>query len=146
MNHALGVQSLVEAIDSRNRNGSLNDDLIAAEIAAAQSHVGFGTWVIGQIRKGFALIGIRRAERPETLEESVARLASVSPHLLDDIGLDAKGHLAIPEEVPAGRGLVRTRLVESDAEAMKPAAEAIKPVAPVGISSGYPFGNIAAAE
>ena len=146
MNHALGVQSLVDAIDSRKRNGSLNDDLIAAEMAAAQAHVGFGTWVIGRIRKGFAVIGIRRAERPETLEESVARLASVSPHLLDDIGLDAKGQLAITEDVPSGREPGRTRLVESDAEAMKPPVEATKPIVSVGISSGYPFGNIAAAE
>jgi hypothetical protein len=146
MNHALGIQNLVEAIDSGNRKASLNDDLIAAEMAMARTRVGIGKRFIDRIRVWLAAIGTKLAKRPETLEQSVARLASVSPHLLDDIGLNADGHLSIVEDVPAGRGLVCTRLVGVDARAPKPVAIATNRVVHVGRSSGHPFGSIAAAE
>jgi hypothetical protein len=146
MNHGLGVQYLVDAIDRGNRNASLNDDLIAAEMAAAQNRVGLWTRVIGRIRTAFSAIGTNRAKRPETLEESVERLARVSPHLLDDIGLTAAGHLPVLEDVPAGRGLVRTQLSDAKGAAPKSAAAATTPACHVGHTGGHPFGNIAPAE
>jgi hypothetical protein len=146
MNHGLAWTHLVEAIKTSERQDNLNDDLIGAELAARQNRVGFGQSIIGHVRHGFAAIRARLAKRPETLEESLMRLANVSPHLLDDIGITASGELPVIEEVHAGRGLVRSQLVETKVEAEKVAPVAPKPVAVVELPVGRQFGGLAAAE
>lgn len=146
MNHGLAWTHLVEAIKISDRKDNLNDDLIAAERAASRNRVGFGQSIISHVRHGFAAFRARLAKRPETLEESLMRLANVSPHLLDDIGITASGELPLIEEVHAGRGLVRSQLVETKVEAEKDAPVAPKPVAVADLPGGRQFGGLAAAE
>lgn len=120
MNHGLGVNHVVEAFGDRHGHEQLNDDLKVAAMMNARTRGGFGRRVAMGLRSGLAAIGAKLSGGPETFEESVARLASVSPHLLDDVGLQAEGKVAPVEEVHAGRGLVRTRLVEDRADAATP--------------------------
>jgi len=146
MNHGLGFKHLLDAIDRTGAKHSLIDDLLAAEMATARNHIGFRAWIVAKVCLGLAAVGSMRPRRQESLDDALARLANVSPHLLDDIGMKAD-LLAIDSEfVPAGRGLVRCRLVSDEIEVSKSPAAAAKPVVEVDRSIRQPVIGLAPAE
>jgi hypothetical protein len=146
MSHGLQFKYLLDAIDCSGARHNLNDDLVAAETAAARNDIGFRARIVAKVCLGLAAVGSMRRRRPESLDDALARLASVSPHLLDDIGM--KADLLAPDSgyVPAGRGLVRRRQVSDEIEVSKSPPDAAKPFVEVGRSVRQPVIGVAPAE
>ncbi len=146
MSHGREFKYLLDAMDCSGARHNLNDDLVAAEMAAARKHIGFRARIVARLCLGLAAVGSMRRRRPESLDDAHARLASVSPNLLDDIAMKADLPAPYSGHVPAGRGLVRCPQVSDEAEVSKSAADAAKPFAEVGRSVRQPVIGLAPAE
>jgi hypothetical protein len=55
---------------------------------ATRARVGLGALIVAQVRRWAGAIASMTTAQPESLDEAVARLAEVSAHLLDDVGID----------------------------------------------------------
>jgi hypothetical protein len=73
MSHGLQFKYLLDAIDCSGARHNLNDDLVAAETAAARNDIGFRARIVTKICLGLAAVGSMRRRRPESLDEGLGR-------------------------------------------------------------------------
>jgi hypothetical protein len=69
---------------SRDSQPATENDDLAAAFASNEAKVGRGPGLLGRIA---SWLGDRRQREPETVDMAITRLAAISPHLLDDIGV-----------------------------------------------------------
>ncbi|MCA3436100.1 MAG: hypothetical protein INF48_02130 [Rhodobacter sp.] len=146
MNHRLGWICIVGAIDSGNTRAKPGDDLVAAELIVDRDRVGLGRRIIALLHKGVSACRAQRSKRPESLEEALARLESISPHLPADIGFKAVGGYP-----PAGTPRRRKEWRRIDCSGGDPAAMTLEhpqpnPFREAGQTRVNPIGHLAAAE
>jgi hypothetical protein len=77
------LERLFLSRDRDPQSATGNDD-IAAAFAGNQDKVRRGPGLVGRITGWF---GDGRRHEPETVDMAITRLAAISPHLLDDIGV-----------------------------------------------------------
>lgn len=113
---SIGAKHLFDAWSERQPHpGERNDDLLAAE-AARHAQRARRPSLAGRI-SGWLSRQARR--KPETLDQAMGRLAAISPHLLDDIGMEP-GPANRPGPDAADQGMVLPFHVLEQAERPAP--------------------------
>jgi hypothetical protein len=139
MKHGLCFMYLLDAFDGTGAKHNRKDHRRAAELAATRTRIGFWAWVSAKLCLGLAVFGLIRPRRPESLDEAIARLANVSPHLLDDIGIAADHYTSDSRYVSAARGTVRIGSTSGETKVSSLPANAEKPLVKIYWSIGQPI-------
>jgi len=140
-----GAKYVMDLFSKVNTSVTPNDDLQEAYLSMEHDHVGLWQRLSGAIRSRFARIAEGRPMRPETLDDTLLRLAATSPHLLKDIGFEIR-IVAPAIFTPVGPGPIQVLPIQAEQFATPPAAAKAAPVARPNRSPLRPIPALAAGD